>query len=169
MNSLTISRTFDAPRPLVFKCWVEPEHFEKWGLAPAGCACRLLHADVRPGGYYHVLQESADGSIGYCKVEFLQIDPIERLVFVVSICNDMAETVKNPVFPDWPERLLTTVSFEDEGPGTKVTVIWELLEASAEESAFFIQNLSIGHQGWTETFVGLQRTIDETREPRGAR
>ena len=160
MNNFTISRTFDAPRCLVFNCWVDPQHFEKWGLAPAGCTCRLLHADVRPGGYYHIQQEGPDGKQIYCKVEFRQISPIDQLVFVVSICDEKGEIVKNPFVPEWPERLLTTVTFEDDGSGTKVTAIWELLEASGAEAAFFMQNLHIGRQGWTETFDRLQKTIE---------
>src|ERR1700722_17693514 len=157
MNNFTISRTFDAPRRLVFNCWVEPHHFEKWGLAPAGCTCRLLHADVRPGGYYHVQQEMPDGKQVHCKVEFRQISPIDQLVFVTSLCDEKGETIKNPFFRDWPERLLTTVNFEDEGTDTKVTVIWELMEASPAEAAFFLRNLEIGHQGWSETFDRLQK------------
>lgn len=161
MNNFTISRTFDAPRRLVFDCWVEPQRFEKWGLAPAGCTCRLLHADVRPGGYYHILQEGPNGRQIHCKVEFRQISPIDQLVFVVSICDEKGEVVKNPFFPEWPARLLTTVTFEDDGSGTKVTVFWELLEASAAEAAFFMQNLEIGREGWSQTFDRLRKTIEE--------
>jgi len=161
MNNFTISRTFDAPRDLVFKCWVEPQHFEKWGLSPAGCTNRLLHADVRPGGYYHVQQTGPDGKQIYCKFEFRQISPIDQLVFITSICDVNCEIVKNPVFPDWPRKLLTTVAFEDDGTGTKVTVLWEPVEASEAEVAFFMQHLSIGHAGWSQTFVRLQKTIEE--------
>src|ERR1700726_1274496 len=109
MNNFTISRTFDAPRRLVFNCWAEPQHFEKWGLAPAGCTCRLLHADLTPGGYYHIQQAFPDGIQVHCKLEFRQISPFDQLVFVTSICDEKGETVKNPFFSDWPERLLTTV------------------------------------------------------------
>ena len=160
MNNFTISRTFDAPRRLVFNCWVEPQHFEKWALAPAGCTCRLLHADVRPGGYYHVLQQEPDGRQVYCKFAFQQISPIDQLVFVTAICDETGEIVKNPFFPEWPVRLLTTVTFEDDGSGTKVTAFWEPIEASDAEVAFLMQNLKIGHAGWSQTFDRLQTTID---------
>jgi uncharacterized protein YndB with AHSA1/START domain len=162
MNNFTISRTFDAPRRLVFDCWVDPRHFEKWGLAPAGCTCRLLHADVRPGGYYHLQQELPDGTQLYCKFEFHQINPIDQLIFVTAICDEKGEVVKNPFFPDWPQKLLTTVRFDDEGSGTKVTVLWETLEASDAEVAFFTKNFEIGHQGWSETFDRLRKAIEDT-------
>jgi uncharacterized protein YndB with AHSA1/START domain len=141
---------------------VEPQHFEKWGLAPAGCTNQLLHADVRPGGFYHIRQRWADGKEVYCKFQFQQITPVDLLVFVTSLCDEAGETVQNPFFLDWPKRLLTTVTFEDDGSGTRVTAIWDLLEdASAAEIAFFMKNLEIGHAGWSQTFDRLQETIKE--------
>ena len=160
MDNFTISRTFDAPRRLVFDCWVEPKHFEKWGLAPSGCTNRLLHADVRPGGYYHIEQKMSDGKAVFCRFDFQQISPIEQIVFVTSLCDEKAKIVKNPFFPDWPMKLLTTVNFEDDGNGTKLTVLWEPIEATPAELAFFEKNMSIGHQGWSETFDRLQKAIE---------
>lgn len=161
MDNFTISRTFDAPRPLVFKCWVEPEHFEKWALAPAGCSCRLLHADVRPGGCYHVEQTGPDGGLFYFKVEFREISPVDQLVFVTSICNETGEVITHPSLPEWPARLLTTVNFEVDGEGTRLTVIWELMEAAPAQAAFFMGNQQIGRQGWTESLNRLQQTIEQ--------
>jgi uncharacterized protein YndB with AHSA1/START domain len=161
MNNFKISRTFDAPRRLVFNCWVEPQHFEKWGLAPEGCTCKLLHADVRPGGFYHIQQEGLGDKRVYCKFEFREINPIDQIIFVTSLCDDKAEIVENPFFPDWPKHLLTTVNFEDDGAGTKVTVFWDLLDATPAEAAFFAQNLEIGQEGWSQTFDRLQKTIEE--------
>jgi uncharacterized protein YndB with AHSA1/START domain len=111
-----------------------------------------------------VQQETPNGTLVHCKIDFRQISPVDQLVFVTSLCDEKGETIKNPFFPDWPERLLTTVTFEDEGSDTKVTVIWELMEASDAEAAFFRQNLQIGQQGWSETFDRLQKTI-EALEP----
>jgi len=130
-------------------------------LAPLGCTNRLLHADVRPGGHYHIQQTSPDGKQFYCKFESRQINPIDQVVFVTTICDEKGEIVGNPFFPDWPRRLLTTVNFEDDGSGTKVSVFWEPLEASDAEVAFFMQNLGIGHEGWSQTFDRLQKTMEE--------
>lgn len=54
---------------------------------------------------------------------------------------------------------MTTVTFEDDGKGTKVAVLWEHVEPSAAAD-FFAENLHFDQQGWSETFVRLQDTID---------
>lgn len=126
-----------------------------------GCTCQFLHADVRPGGYYHIRQELPNGHYVYCRFDFREINPVERLIFVTGLCDEKGELVSNPFFSDWPRKLLTTVNFEEEGSCTKVTVLWEPLDASDAELAFFMQNLFIGHQGWSETFVRLESAIGE--------
>ena len=35
-NELVVTRLFDAPRELVFECWIEPEHLQHWQGAPRG-------------------------------------------------------------------------------------------------------------------------------------
>jgi uncharacterized protein YndB with AHSA1/START domain len=61
---LTYTRVFDAPRELVFRCMLEPEHLTHfWG--PAGTTTPLdgITVDPRPGGVFEALMVSdADGS-----------------------------------------------------------------------------------------------------------
>jgi uncharacterized protein YndB with AHSA1/START domain len=159
MDNFIISRIFDAPRSLVFDCWVNPERFEKWGMAPAGCTCRIIHADVRPGGYYHLLQTSPDGTEVYCKFEFKEINPIEHLVLVTQLCDENMTTIQNPFAADWPRRLLAKITFEDDGARTKVTVYWDPIDPTDAELTFFVKNIHNGQQGWRESFDQLERTI----------
>jgi hypothetical protein len=52
-GELTYTRVFDAPRELVFRCMVEPEHLTHfWG--PAGVHTPLdgIKVDARPGGVF---------------------------------------------------------------------------------------------------------------------
>jgi uncharacterized protein YndB with AHSA1/START domain len=161
MNKFSISRVFNAPRSLVFDCWVNPSHFEKWGLLPAGCTASLRHADVRPGGYYLVEQHGPDGAHLFVKFGFREINPIDRLVFVTSICSEEGEIVNNPFVPSWPRSLLTTVAFEDAEQGTRVSVLWEPLDAADDEIEFFVKNMKIGHAGWSQTFDRLTHVLEE--------
>src|ERR1700757_558530 len=48
-RELVIERVFDAPRELVFKCWTEPEHLERW-LGPKGFSGRIVACELREGG-----------------------------------------------------------------------------------------------------------------------
>jgi len=159
MNNFTFSRTLKAPRDLVFDCWVKPERFGHW-FSPASCESKLLYADVRPGGYCHQETHGDEGEVNWNKFEYLEINPIEKLVFVVSFCDRNLKPAEHPMFPEWPERLLTTVTFEDSGVDTKVTVLWEPLEASAEETAFFMSQIDACQIGWSETFDKIEKTVE---------
>ena len=48
---LVLSRTFDAPRALVFKVWTQPEHLARW-WGPRDFVVVSWMADVRPGGRF---------------------------------------------------------------------------------------------------------------------
>ena len=47
-----ISRTFDAPRDLVWKAFTEPERMKQW-WGPKGFTVIASNMDLRPGGTYH--------------------------------------------------------------------------------------------------------------------
>ena len=48
-RELTITRTFDAPRALVFKAWTDPAQVAQW-WGPAGWSNPVCEIDPRPGG-----------------------------------------------------------------------------------------------------------------------
>ena len=54
-NELVITRTFDAPRELVFKAWTEPERIKQW-LAPRGFKIPVV-ASVSAKHVIGVIQE----------------------------------------------------------------------------------------------------------------
>ena len=80
---LTYTRVFDAPRGLVFRCMLEPDHLTHfWG--PAGTSAPLagITVDPRPGGVFEVVMVSdADGSSYTMRAVYLEIVPPERIVW----------------------------------------------------------------------------------------
>src|SRR5438034_1059467 len=48
-RKLVITRTFDAPREIVFKMWTDPNHMAQW-WGPHGFTNPVCVLDVRPGG-----------------------------------------------------------------------------------------------------------------------
>ena len=48
-GELVLTRTFDAPRELVFKVWTDPKHVALW-WGPHGFTTIVQEMDVRPGG-----------------------------------------------------------------------------------------------------------------------
>jgi uncharacterized protein YndB with AHSA1/START domain len=51
-REFVISRTFAAPRELVWQAWSQCEHLQQW-WAPSGWSVPVCKMDFRPGGVWH--------------------------------------------------------------------------------------------------------------------
>ena len=51
-SEVQVTRSFKAPRALVFRAFTEPELVRRWMLGPPGWAMPVCEMDVRPGGTY---------------------------------------------------------------------------------------------------------------------
>ncbi|WP_341676707.1 SRPBCC family protein [Niveibacterium sp. SC-1] len=51
-RTLVMTRSFDAPRALVFRCWTEPELLRRWLSGPDGWTFTVCEVDLRVGGAY---------------------------------------------------------------------------------------------------------------------
>jgi uncharacterized protein YndB with AHSA1/START domain len=82
-DELSFTRVFDAPRELVFRCMIEPEHLTHfWG--PAGVSAPLEHikVDARPGGVFEtVMVNDADGSRYPTRAVYDEVIEPETLVW----------------------------------------------------------------------------------------
>ncbi len=82
-GELTYTRVFDAPRELVFRCMVEPEHLTHfWG--PAGVHTPLggITVDARPGGVFETAMiNDSDGRQYTMRAIFVEVTKPERLVW----------------------------------------------------------------------------------------
>jgi uncharacterized protein YndB with AHSA1/START domain len=79
-TDIRITRSFHAPRPLVFDAFTRPRHVRRWW----GCGAMTVtacDADLRVGGAYRYVLRTADGSRYPFKGEYRQIDPPRRIVF----------------------------------------------------------------------------------------
>lgn len=116
-REIVVTRLIDAPRDLVFAAFTEPEHIEQW-WAPKEATTHEM--DVKPGGVWRYSQPVRGGSSSAFKIEFVEIDGPQRLVY------DYGPDAQNA-----SEPVRTTVTFEEEDGKTKVTL--QLMFASAAE------------------------------------
>ena len=86
-REFVISRTFDAPRELVWKAFTEREHLMQW-FGPKGFKMLAGTVDLRPGGTFHYGMQAPDGKTMWGKWIFREIVPPERLVTVVSFSDE---------------------------------------------------------------------------------
>ncbi len=111
-RKITITRTFDAPRALVFKAWTDAKVLAQW-WGPKGFTNPRCEFDAKVGGVIRIDMRAPDGAIYPMQGEVREIVPPERLVFtnMALDANGNAMTAG-----------LTTVTFADEGGKTKLTL-----------------------------------------------
>ena len=80
-GELVITRMFDAPRELVFECWTEPQHLQRWQGAPRGFTVTSSESDVRPGGFFRICMRSPEGVDNWLEGGYREISKPQRLVF----------------------------------------------------------------------------------------
>jgi uncharacterized protein YndB with AHSA1/START domain len=143
-REVLIARTFDAPRDLVFRAWIEPDHLARW-YAPKGCSVIIHEFDPRPGGVFHHAIQTPGGRNCLCKGVYREIVPPERLVYTLSF-SDAAGNFVEPADvgadPEWPRETVVTVTFDDLGGKTKLTLHQTVLESIAKRTG--------AHPSWIE-------------------
>ena len=104
-TEIVMSRTFDAPRELVFEAHTSCEHFVRWwGEQTEDVAdCDI---DFRVGGTWRIVIRSQDGELTFFG-EYLEIEAPERFVWTFGF-ND------NPGGPE-------TYTFEEHDGKTTIT------------------------------------------------
>jgi uncharacterized protein YndB with AHSA1/START domain len=109
-RELVMTRTFDAPRDLVFKVWTDPKHLVHW-YGPDGFTITVQQFDLRPEGVWKMIMHGPDGTDYPNYSVFKEVVAPERLVYEHGSGK-----------PNDPEQFLVTVTFEAEGDRTKLTM-----------------------------------------------
>jgi uncharacterized protein YndB with AHSA1/START domain len=83
-NTLRFTRTFDAPRQLVFRCMIEPEHLAHfWGPIGVTTPVDTITVDARAGGAFTtVMVNDSDGSTYPTSAKYVEVTPPERLSWI---------------------------------------------------------------------------------------
>lgn len=144
-REVNITRVFDAPRSLVFKMWIEPEHMAQW-WGPYGFTNPVCELDARVGGAILIHMRGPEGVVYPMTGTFREIVPPERLVFT-AVAEDMAG---NPLL-----EALTTVTFAEHGGKTKLTVHARAVGLTPVAS----QMLAGMEAGWTQSLERLAELV----------
>jgi uncharacterized protein YndB with AHSA1/START domain len=113
-REVELTRVFDAPRELVFRAWLDPAQIVDW-WAPVGLRVppETVEVDARPGGHINFSMVDTESGQDYpVRFEIVELAEPELLVLA------------SPPVPElgMPARIVTRVSFEQDGDRTKVTV-----------------------------------------------
>lgn len=101
-NELRFSRTFAAPRELVFECLTDPDHLTHfWGPVGTSAPRERIVVDARPGGTFEtVMVNDADGNEYPTGAVYDEVRPPELLAWTESSSG-----------------MRVRIEFAEEGPG----------------------------------------------------
>jgi uncharacterized protein YndB with AHSA1/START domain len=114
-DQILVTREFDAPRHLVFRAWTQPGLVRRWWHAKRG-EITAVEIDLRVGGRYRYAMVTPDGMEVAFHGTYREVVPDERLV--------STEVYEGAPVPE-DEAPLTTVTFEDAGARTHVTLLMQ--------------------------------------------
>jgi uncharacterized protein YndB with AHSA1/START domain len=139
-REIVITRSFKAPRELVFAAWTEPRHVKRW-WGPNGFTTPHCEIDLRVGGAYHIDMRGPDGTIYPTTGTYKEVTPPARLVYTeVFGCLGQPDTSS-----------LVTVTFAERNGVTTVT-LHSLFDSLADRDA----HIRVGvEKGWSECFEHL--------------
>ncbi len=151
---LEISRTFNAPRELVYKAMTEPEHLAHW-WGPVGMKLDVLKLDLRPGGMFHYSMEAPNGQRMYGRFVYREIQAPEKLTFIVSFCDEKCRVMRHPASKTWPLELLNIMRLEEKDGKTVMSLRGWPIHESDEERATFEAEFSGMNKGFAGTYDQL--------------
>ena len=126
-RTLSITRTFAAPRELVFKVWTQPEHVVRW-WGPKGFTTPSSTMEVRPGGAYRTVIRSPEGKEHVMRGVYREVVPPERLVMTFAWEDERGEP---------GHETLVKVTFEDVAGQTRLTFEHGVFQTVADRESHF--------------------------------
>jgi len=145
LRRVSIVRSFDAPRALVWKMWTDPAHVGVW-FSPEHFTTPVVRMDVRPGGAIHMVMRAPDGSDHPFDGRFVELDEPGRLV--------MRTWITLPDGAIWFEVEHTARFEEADG---RTVMQFEAVVIQAREDA--IGPLSGMETGWSQSLDKLAAHI----------
>jgi uncharacterized protein YndB with AHSA1/START domain len=153
-QEFVVTRTFDAPRDLVFKAHTEADRLKHW-WGPKNFTMISCDVDLRPGGVFHYGMKAPNGSEMWGKWVFREIDAPERLVFVSSFSDPEGGVTRNPFKAEWPLEVLSTITFTERDGKTTLSMRGIPINATEMERKNFVESFSGMSQGWKGTLDQL--------------
>ena len=156
-QDIVITRTFDAPRELVWKAWTDCEHLKKW-WGPKDFTSPTCKMDVRVGGTYLWSMRGPDGKEYYSTGEFREVVPPERLALTDSFADAEGKKISAAEYGlpgEWPENVLITVTLENQAGKTKMTVRQSGIPGGKLKE--------MTNAGWNESFDKLAAALNNTK------
>jgi uncharacterized protein YndB with AHSA1/START domain len=150
-REVKVTRSFRAPRALVYRAYTEPDVLRRWLLGPPGWSMPVCEMDVRAGGRFRWRWRSdEDGSEFGFSGTFREVQPQAKLVHTEAY-------EPGTVGGGYPgNEAIVTVTFTGDGGVTTVTTLIDFGSKEARDAA-----VSTGMtDGMEQSYQLLDRLLD---------
>ncbi len=140
-----ITRTFNAPRELVWQAWTEIDLLERW-ICPKDFKVTFCQGELRVGGKWRTGMQSPEGTEHICGGIYREIAPPSKLVFTHAWEDEDGE---------FGPQTLVSVTLSEEKEKTLMRF---------EQTRFDSVESRDGHEdGWTGAFDNLNAYLNKGR------
>jgi uncharacterized protein YndB with AHSA1/START domain len=153
LRELVITRIFDAPRALVWKTWTEPDRVMRW-WGPQYFTSPMAKIDLRVGGTYLYCMRSPEGQDFWSTGVYREIVAMTKIVASDSFADERGNVVPAVYYgmsSEFPMELLVTVTFEDLGDKTRLTLRHAGIPAG--------EMMELTEAGWNGSFDKLAAAL----------
>ncbi len=147
LRSLELTRTFDAPRKLVWQAWTEPKHIREW-WGPHGFDAPNPSVDLRVGGKIRLDMRDPLGSVFPVTATITDLTPPEKMVWVSGLPGPDGRMLM--------EAEQAFVFTEEKGGKTTLTIRVKVISAVAE----MLAGLEGQREGWNESLDKFGEHVD---------
>lgn len=157
-REVEVTRSFKAPRALVYRAYTEPQLVQRWLLGPPGWSMPVCEMDVRVGGRFHWRwrSEQGDQEFGFTGI-FREVQPSSKIVHTESY-------EPGTVGGGYPgAEAIVTVTFTETGGVTTIVTRIDFGSKEARDGA-----VGTGMtDGMEQSYQLLDRLLEETPRTRG--
>jgi uncharacterized protein YndB with AHSA1/START domain len=142
-REIVITRSFDAPRRVVFEAWTKPEHVSAW-WDPTGTRLAACEIDLRPNGAFRFVHAGPVGVAHTFAGVYREIDPPRRLEFTTRSASG-------------PESVGTLVF--DESDGTTTLTMTIACASVADRDALLKMRVDVGTARTLDNLAAYLNTL----------
>lgn len=154
LRGFTVTRTFDAPRELVWRAHTEAKHLARW-WGPKGFETTVARLELRPGGMFLYKMTSAAGQVMWGRFIYRDIAAPGRLAFVLSFSDESGGITRAPMDANWPLEMLKVITLVEQGGRTVLTLRGWPLDASEAERRAYTEGFKSMDGGFNASFDEL--------------
>ena len=153
-REIRITRSFDAPRDLVWDCHTKPALVRRWLLGPPGWEMPVCEIDLRVGGKMKAVMRGPAGDHWFAG-EYLELDPPRRIVSTDYFCDpegNLLQPAEIGLPEGWPAVNHVTITFREEGGKTHVKVDQPMVSLAAAKALG-------ADMGWNSSLNNLEALL----------